>query len=165
MPDLPVHRRDRGFLPRLSEWDPFLKMQELMEPLEEFSKFFTTRLPGRFSPAFEVKETQDAFIFKADVPGLEEKDLDISVTGDRIYINGKREVEASEDTDHFYAYERSYGSFTRSFTLPEGVDPDAIDASLKKGVLTLHLPKRAEVKSRHVEVKGELPGKGGQAQA
>ncbi len=105
-----------------------------------------------FTPAFEVKETKDAYIFKADLPGVKEGDLDITLTGDRLTISGKRETEKHEDADRFYAYERSFGSFSRVFTLPEGVDPDSCHAELKEGVLTLRLSKRPEVQPRRITV-------------
>lgn len=77
--------------------------------------------PG-FSAAFEVKETKEAFIFKADLPGIKAEDLDVVLTQNRLTIRGKREAEKSEKGETFYTFERSYGSFARSFTLPEGVD-------------------------------------------
>jgi HSP20 family protein len=71
----------------------------------------------RFVPDFEVKETKEGFVFKADVPGIKEKDLEITMTGNRLTISGKREAEMEERSDTYYACERSYGSFTRAFTL------------------------------------------------
>jgi len=132
-------------------------MQELMgwDPLEVMNQWLTGG--GReggltFVPAFEVKETKDAFIFKADLPGVDEKDLEVTITGDRIVVSGKREFEKRDESDRFYTYERSYGSFSRAFTLPEGVNPDAVNADLKNGVLTLTLPKRPEIQPRRIQV-------------
>ena len=110
--------------------------------------------PVRFAPDFEIKETRDGFLFKADVPGIKEKDLEITMTGNRLTISGKREAEMEEKTDTYYACERSYGSFTRAFTLPEGTGGgDHIRAELKAGVLTLLLPKKPELQPRRIEVK------------
>jgi len=139
-------------------------MQELMgwDPLEVMNQWLTGG--GReggltFVPAFEVKETKDAFIFKADLPGVDEKDLEVTITGDRIVVSGKREFEKRDESDRFYTYERSYGSFSRAFTLPEGVNPDAVNADLKNGVLTLTLPKRPEIHPRRIQVGAGSPEK------
>lgn len=155
MADLPVRRGGSGSIQRGREWDPFQRMQEMMgwDPFELMSQW----LGGRegmttFVPTFEVKETKNAFIFKADLPGVEEKDVEVTVTGDRIVVSGKRELEKREESDRFYAYERSYGSFSRAFTLPEGVDSDNVQAELKNGVLTLVLSKRPEVQPRRIKL-------------
>jgi HSP20 family protein len=145
-------------------------MQELMglDPLEVMNQWLTGA--GReggltFVPSFEVKETKDAFIFKADLPGVDEKDLEITLTGDRITVSGKRETEKREESDRFYAYERSYGSFSRAFTLPEGVNADNVDAELKNGVLTIKLPKRPEVQPRRITVGSSTGEKKDQVKA
>jgi len=123
-----------------------------------------------FSPRFEVKETEHSYVFKADLPGIDEKDLDISLTGNRLTVSGKRESEERQENERFYAYERSYGTFSRSFTLPEGADIDHADADLKSGVLTISLPKRPEHQPRKIslktigeKVKGALGGDKGKA--
>ncbi len=155
MADLTIRRGGSG-LQRTREWDPFQQMQEMMglDPFELMNQWLTSGRQGlpTFVPAFEVKETKEAFIFKADVPGVEEKDLEITLTGDRIVVSGKRESEKREESDRFYAYERSFGSFSRAFTLPEGVDADHVQADLKGGVLTLTLPKRPEVQPKRIKV-------------
>jgi HSP20 family protein len=135
-------------------WDPFEMMRDLMrwDPYAE--------LAGReaaFVPSFEVKETKDAYVFKADLPGIREEDLEISLTGSRLSVSGKRDEERRDEDERYYAYERSYGSFSRSFTLPEGVDPDHARADLSSGVLTITLPKRPEVKPKKIEVKKLSP--------
>jgi HSP20 family protein len=109
---------------------------------------------GRFVPSFEVKENKDSYLFKADLPGVKEEDLDISLVSHRLTISGKREAEKREEGETWYAYEREYGSFTRSFTLPEGVDPEHVRAELKNGVLHLVIPKKPEVQPRKIQVGG-----------
>ena len=157
MADLPVRRGGSGGLQRAREWDPFQRMQELMnwDPFELLNPWMSgvrrEQVPT-FIPAFEVKETKDAFIFKADLPGVEEKDIEVTLTGDRIVVNGKRESEKREESDRFYTYERSYGSFSRAFTLPEGVNPEAVNAELKNGVLMISVPKRPEVQPKRIQV-------------
>jgi HSP20 family protein len=132
-------------------------MQELMnwDPFEMMNPWLTgtgRQVPSTFIPAFEVKETKEAFIFKADLPGVDEKDIEVTLTGDRIVVSGKRESEKREESDRFYAYERSFGSFSRAFTLPEGVNGENVQAELKNGVLTLTLAKRPEVQPRRIQV-------------
>jgi len=147
--------------PRLP--DPFEMMRDLMrwDPFAELAPF---RGEAAFAPSFEVKETKDAYLFKADLPGISEGDLDIALTGNRLTVSGKREEEKKEEHDRYYAYERSYGSFSRSFTLPEGVDVDHAAAGLSQGVLTVSIPKKPEVKPKKIEVK-RLAAKGEKGQA
>jgi len=130
---------------RMFAWDPFAEMAEL--PQEGY--------PPTFMPAFEVKETKDSYVFKADIPGIKEGDLDLSITGDRLTISGKREMERKEEQETYFAYERSYGSFSRSFTLPTGVDAEHARADLKDGVLPIGLPKLPEALPKKIEVKSE----------
>jgi HSP20 family protein len=132
--------------------DPFEMMRDLMrwDPLAELG---AGRTELAYAPSFEVKETKDGYTFKADLPGIREEDLEVSLTGNRLTVSGKREEEQRNEGDRIYAYERSYGSFSRSFTLPEGVDPDHAEAGLNQGVLTIGIPKKAEVKPRKIEVK------------
>ncbi len=140
--------------PTRSEWDPFRMMREMMrwDPLAELLHR-GERGAAMFTPDFEVKETSNSYIFKADLPGIEEKDLDISLTGNRLVVSGHREAEEHHEGETFYAFERSYGSFTRGFTLPEGVDEDQVQAELKSGVLTLVIPKRPEMQPKKISVK------------
>src|SRR5262249_34538735 len=109
--------------------------------------------------AFEVKETVHAFVIKADVPGIKDADLEINVTGNRLTIAGKREAEKEEKGDRFYLYDRTYGKFTRAFTLPDGVDLLHIHAELKEGVLTLIVPKLPEVQPKKINVNVETAPK------
>jgi HSP20 family protein len=143
----------------IQAWDPFREMQALLrfDPFREMRPFFGGyALPDMaFNPAFEVKETKDAFLFKADLPGVKESDLEVTVTGDRLVISGKREDEKKEKNETLYTYERSYGAFTRSFMLPQGADTTHAHAELKDGVLTLVLPKLPEVQPKKIAVKSE----------
>lgn len=134
-------------------WDPFRLMRDMLrwDPYRELDSVFGAS-ERAFAPTFEVAETKDAYVFRADVPGVKESDLEISLTGNRLSISGRREQERHEQGDTFYASERSYGSFTRSFTLPEGIDGDNVSADLKGGVLTLSVPKKPEVQPRKVTV-------------
>jgi len=134
-------------------WDPFQEMRSLLS----WDPFRAIRAPSipdvQFMPAFEVKETKDGFLFKADLPGVKEADLDVHLSGDRLLISGKREAERTEESDTIYAYERTFGSFQRSFTLPTGVDANNVRAELKEGVLTVLVPKSPETQPKKIAVK------------
>lgn len=129
----------------LLRFDPFQTIAFLPQALE--------RQGALFVPDFEVRETPEAYIFKADLPGVGEEDLDITIDGNRLVVSGRREAEARNESDRFFAYERTYGTFTRTFTLPEGVDTDSVRADLDRGVLTLTIPKRPERQPKKVDVK------------
>lgn len=139
--------------------DPFERMQELLGlDLGRMLLPLAGREAG-FVPDFEVKETKDSFIFKADLPGVEEKDINITLAENMLTISGKREEERREEEDRYYAYERTYGTFTRTFTLPLGVDSEKAQAEFKNGVLTIRVPKRAESQPKRILVGGERGGK------
>jgi HSP20 family protein len=148
-------------------WEPMRLMRELMngDPFAEMLPWVTGE-PAMFTPRFEVKESKDAYVFKADLPGIDDKDVDIQLTGNRLTISGKRQAEERQESETFYAYERSYGSFSRAFTLPDGTDVDHAEAELKNGVLTISIPKLPEHQPRKIslksfgeKVKGVLGGK------
>ena len=122
----------------LLSWDPF---------------FGGGRQASAFVPQFEVKETNEAFIVKADVPGVAEKDLDIAVHNNVLTISGARHAEERKEGEAFALYERQYGSFTRSFALPDTADGERVEAKLEHGVLHLTIFKKAEAKPRKIELK------------
>ena len=145
--------------------DPFEMMRDLMR-WDPFAELGTLGGREEFTPTFEVKETRDAYEFKADLPGVKQEDLDISLTGNRLTVSGKREEERRQEDERYYAYERSYGSFSRSFTLPEGGDVEHARADLSNGVLTVTLPKRPEVQPKKIEVTKKVePGEQRKAKA
>lgn len=108
-----------------------------------------------FIPSFDVKETNDAFVFEADLPGIEESDLEVRVSKNRLTVLGRREVEHGRADETIYTYERTHGFFTRSFALPDHVETERVKAELKNGVLVVELPKRAPVAARRVSIKSE----------
>lgn len=125
--------------------DPFQVMREMMiDPWRMFQMPLFGRGDIGWNPSFDVRETDDALIFKADLPGIRNEDLDISLTGNQLVISGKREHEQEQDEveGRYHTYERSYGTFTRSFALPEYSDLDNIRSDLKDGELTLFVPKK-----------------------
>ncbi len=141
--------------------DPFEMMQDLLrwDPFRELSRGVVGGTEvASFIPAFEVKETKDSYVFKADLPGIKEDGLDISLTGNRLTISGQRQEEKRDEGDRHFVYERSFGSFSRSFTLPEGIDVDHVQAELKDGVLNVVVPKKPEVQPKRILVRGAGEG-------
>jgi HSP20 family protein len=142
---------------RREEWDPFQLMRELIgwDPLARSGGWRWAGEEGSLqAAAFDVRETKDAYVFEVDVPGFREEDIDINVTGNRLTISGRRESGDVDESDTYYCRERSYGSFTRSFTLPEGIDADEIQARLEKGTLELRVPKKPEAKPKRISLRG-----------
>jgi len=135
--------------------DPFSVFRDFLrwDPFREIAPITTTDRLAQFDAAFEVKETKDAYLFKADVPGIKESDITISLTGNRLTVSGKRDEEKRQEHETFFSYERSYGSFTRAFTLPEGVDAEKVSANLKEGVLSISVPKTPEAQPKRVSIK------------
>jgi HSP20 family protein len=134
---------------RYTSRDPF----QLARDLFAWDPFFGGRQVSAFVPAFEVKETNEAFVLKADVPGVLESELDIAVHNNILTISGTRNAEERKEGDSFALYERQYGSFSRSFALPDTADGDRVEAKLENGVLTLAIWKKAEAKPRKIALK------------
>jgi HSP20 family protein len=129
--------------------DPY----SLARDLFGWDPFFGGRQPSAFAPTFEVKETVDAFLIKADLPGVLDQNLDVNLHNGVLTVAGHRDSEERKDGETFALYERQYGSFTRSFALPDLADGERIDAKLEHGVLTLSIPKKAEAKPRKIAIK------------
>lgn len=148
---------------RTMQWDPFQTMRELLS-MEPLSPLLPEMLRGpermlrEYVPAFDVWETKDAYVFKADVPGFREQDIDINVTGNRLILSGKREAEQVSESDTCYCSERSSGMFTRTFTLPEDINAEQTRANLKDGILTVSVPKTAEAQPKRITVQGTASG-------
>lgn len=152
MANLSVRNEQSSVVPE--RFDPFQVMRELLrwDPFTDVPRVDLERM-STFTPSFDVRETADAFILTADMPGVNEKDLDIQLTNNRLTISGKRESEKEEKGETYYRSERSWGSFARSFTLPEEIDANKVNADLKLGVLTVHLPRLTTVQSKKIAVK------------
>ena len=141
----------------ITDWDPFRMMREMMrwDPFREMSAW-VPRVLGRgdWMPPFEVRENGSSLRILADLPGVQRDELDIHITGSRLAITGKREPEERGKDEHVHAYERSFGSFTRAFTLPEYVDTEHVSCDLRDGVLTIVVPKKPGEKSRKIAIGG-----------
>jgi len=130
--------------------EPFRLMRDFLrwDPLLDYGP----GAPTAFMPSFDVKETPDAYQFRADLPGILEAELEISLEGSRLTVAGKREEEPVKEGERIHLSERSHGRFSRTFTLPEDVEGEKVVAELRNGVLTLMVPKRPEVRPRKINV-------------
>ncbi|MDD3581680.1 MAG: Hsp20/alpha crystallin family protein [Desulfobacca sp.] len=146
----------------LTEWRPFREVSRLRREMDRlWDDYFG---PGRrglkpleaeWAPVVDISESADQVTVKAEIPGLEAKDIDISLSGDLLTIKGEKKSEREEKDENYHLVERSYGSFSRSLRLPVGVEAEKIQASYKQGVLTITCPKKEEVKAKPIEVKAE----------
>ncbi len=143
----------------LTRWDPFREFNTLQNQMNRlFRDSFGE--PGReealtttvFAPAVDVYEDEHNITLKVEVPGIDEKDIDIRVENNTLTVHGERKFEKEEKEENFRRVERQYGSFTRTFTLPNTVDPDKVQADYDKGVLKIQLPKKAEAKPKQIKV-------------
>jgi HSP20 family protein len=106
----------------------------------------------RWVPAMDLFEGEDAYIARFDLPGMREEDLAIDVEGDVLTVTGEREAERSDSVKGWYRFERAHGQFARRLQLPEGIDPEAIEATFDLGVLELRIPKPAQPKPHRVTI-------------
>lgn len=150
-------RPGRGLMP----WRPFREVEEMERRFEDvFGRPFIPAMWRRIPvvemgwvPAIEVFEKEDKFVVKAELPGMKEEDIDVSVVGDTLTIKGERKAETEVKEEDYYCCERSYGGFSRSIALPSSVDAKKIEAGYEDGVLEVTLPKAPEVKAKKVAVK------------
>ncbi|HKP47282.1 MAG TPA: Hsp20/alpha crystallin family protein [Pyrinomonadaceae bacterium] len=143
-------------------YDPFRDLRTLQE---EVNRLFSTNLTrgfgeegigrGAWNPSVDIYENKDHIVLEAELPGMKREDFDLSVENNVITLRGERQFEKKEDNDNYHRVERSYGSFTRSFTLPQTVSAEGATAEYKNGVLRVTLPKREEAKARRIEISGE----------
>ena len=133
----------RGF------WRPFGRSLSTAEPL------FKRELSLSTMPAVDVVESEKAYELTAELPGMDEKNIEVKVVNGSLTIKGEKQEEKEEKKKDYYLHERNFGSFERSFGLPESVDADKVEANFKKGVLTVTLPKKAEAQkpAKKIEVK------------
>jgi HSP20 family protein len=131
--------------------DPFRELATLFQNFAEpTGKDQLTA--GNFVPPVDVYEDEHNLVLKLEVPGVEEKDLNVSVENNTLTIQGERKFEKEEKEENFHRIERRYGSFLRTFKLPNTVDAEKVDANYEKGILKITLAKRAEAKPRQIKV-------------
>ncbi len=142
----------------LTRWDPFRELYSLQNRMnrlfeDQYSGGRQDALTaGAFVPPVDVYEDEHSVQLKLEVPGIDEKDLDVKVENNTLTVTGERKFEKEEKEENFRRVERRYGSFTRSFTLPNSVNTDDINAQYDNGVLTIKLAKRAEAKPKQIKV-------------
>ena len=152
----------------LIRWEPTRGLSTLrgqMDRLfsEAFGKNWGTEeglATGVWAPPVDVFETPESIVLKADLPDVKKDDVDISIENGTLTLKGERKMEKETKEKNFYRMERSYGTFTRSFTLPPTVDSEKVGAAFENGVLTLTLPKREESKPKQIKVKVTETGNG-----
>jgi HSP20 family protein len=143
----------------LTRWEPFRELSLLQDRMNRL--FQDSFGPSRgeealstttFAPAVDIYEDEHNVTLKVEVPGIDEKDIDIRVENNNLTVRGERKLEKEEKEENYHRVERRYGSFFRSFTLPNTVDTENIQASYDKGVLEIRLGKRAEAKPKQIKV-------------
>ena len=142
-------------------WEPFRELGTLQSEMNRlFNSVFDTPGQGqgnggtlrRWLPAMDLVETDDHFVLRADLPGMDEDDVKIELEDSTLTISGERKAEHEEKSEGYYRVERAFGTFARTLTLPQGVDPEAVSASFDRGVLELRVPKPEERKPRRIEI-------------
>ena len=143
----------------LTRWDPFREfstLQDRMNRLFQDSFGRDTREEAlsttSFAPPVDVYEDEHQITLKIEVPGIDEKDIDVRIENHTLTVHGERKFEKEEKEENYRRVERQYGSFTRSFTLPTVVDAEKVSADYDKGVLKIHLAKKAEAKPKQIKV-------------
>lgn len=144
------------------QWDPNRELTSLQSEMNRlFSSFFepSAARPAaggetarRWSPAMDVVERDDHYVLRTDVPGVREEDIAVELDGNVLTVSGRRQAEHDEDRKGFHRVERVYGEFSRSLTVPDGVDADKIEASYDRGVLEVRVPKPEQAKPRRVAI-------------
>src|SRR5688572_30038457 len=149
-----VRRQDPS---QVAQRDPLQLMREFIN--DPFGVMQTLPWLGMgreqiWTPSFEVRETDDAFVFTGDLPGVKNEDLDITLTGNRLEVSGKRESENEINEGRWHTFERSYGNFRRIFALPESAEVDKVRCDLKDGVLSMVVPKKpgSSQKARKIQI-------------
>lgn len=143
----------------LIAYDPFRELRSLQQDVNRLfsGSFDRTRgnetMSGQWMPSVDISENKDSIVLEAELPGLSPEDVNISIENNLLTIQGERKFEKKQDDGNFHRVERSYGSFTRSFTLPPTVSSENVDAQFENGVLRLSLAKREEAKPRRIEIK------------
>ncbi len=145
----------------LTRWDPFREVLPLQERMNRlFQETPWTAGPWReeftstasFMPPVDIYEDENHLVLKVEVPGMQEKDIEVSLENNVLTVRGERKLEKEEKEENFHRIERRYGAFTRSFTLPNTVDTDKVNAEYTNGLLHIRLAKRAEAKPRQIKV-------------
>ena len=144
----------------LTRWDPFTEMTDLRREMDQIFGNFFGRTPfsmaateANWSPLVDIHETNEGFQLMAELPGVKQEDIQVSVEGDTLTLKGERKHEAEVKEDQYHRIERSYGRFERSILLPSVVDASRVKATYRDGVLEVQLPKKEEAKPKDIKVE------------
>lgn len=149
----------------LRKWEPFRELANIQKDMDDFfrrvfggltpTSLFRREIRGEWYPTLDLYMKDNKLVVHADIPGVDPKDVDISVTGNMLTIRGERKADFEEKKEGYLYHETSFGGFERTVTLPEGVDTTKIHASYNKGVLEITMPAKAEALPRKVKVELE----------
>lgn len=139
-------------------WTGMANLKQEMDRL--FDRFFDVKFEdfpalGEWAPSLDISETKDALIVKVEIPGMDPKDVQVSLQENLLTIKGEKKQEKEEKDEHYHRVERSYGAFTRSVRLPVGVDGSKVNATFKNGLLAVTLPKTPTAKGTTIPIKAE----------
>jgi HSP20 family protein len=151
----------------LTRWEPFRDYSAMQNRINHMNRLFresySPEAPEEaltttnFAPPVDIYEDEHNITLKVDVPGIDEKDIDVRIEGNTLTVHGERKIEKEEKEENFRRVERQYGEFTRSFTLPSSVDPGQVNANYDNGVLKIALGKKAEAKPKQIKVNVGSP--------
>jgi HSP20 family protein len=143
----------------LVRWEPAREVSSLQTEMNRlFNSFFEPAAGAapagapRWVPAMDLVETDEAFVLRADLPGVDESDVHVEVDGDVLTVSGERRTEQREKQDGYVRVERAHGTFRRSVSLPDGIDPEQVHATSDRGVLTIRIPKPEQRKPHKVQI-------------
>jgi HSP20 family protein len=146
----------------LTRWEPFRELSTIQDRVNRMNRLFRESYSPEgpeealttttVAPPVDIYEDEHNIALKLEVPGIDEKDIDVSIEGNTLTVHGERKIEKEEKEENFRRIERQYGSFTRSFTLPSSVDTGQVSAHYDKGVLKINLAKKAEAKPKQIKV-------------
>src|SRR6201981_266458 len=149
-------------MPLLTRWEPFRELSTMQDRMNRMNRLFRESYSPdgpeealtttSFAPPVDIYEDEHNITRKLELPGIDEKDIDVRIEGNTLTVHGERKIEKEEKEENFRRIERQYGSFTRSFTLPSTVEPGQVTARCDKGVLKINLAKKAEAKPTQIKV-------------
>jgi HSP20 family protein len=137
---------------RWSPWQELESMNRQLSHLLDDSHFGMSTEAGQWAPTVDIRETDDALLVQAELPGIEKKNVHLEVKNGVLTISGERRYEKDVKEENVHRVERAYGTFSRSFSLPGSVDADKVDATMKDGVLEVRLPKRESAKPKAIAI-------------
>jgi len=146
----------------LTRWEPFREFSTMQDRMNRMNRLFRESYSPEgpedaltttsFAPPVDIYEDEQTIVLKLEVPGIDEKDIDVRIENTTLTVHGERKIEKEEKEENFRRVERQYGEFTRSFTLPSSIDSGQVSAHYDKGVLKINLAKKAEAKPKQIKI-------------